>query len=53
MRKIPNTFGIDVTAARFLEYGSEDELRELIVAGKTGFTTLAAGTKARPLLSRA
>ena len=33
MRKIPNTFGIDVTAARFLEYGSEDELRELIAAG--------------------
>ena len=28
MRKIPNTFGIDVTAARFLEYGSEDELRQ-------------------------
>lgn len=34
MRKIPNTFGIDVTAARFLEYGSEDELRELIAAGQ-------------------
>ena len=30
----PNTFGIDVTAARFLEYGSEDELRELIAAGQ-------------------
>lgn len=35
MRKIPNTFGIDVTAARFLEYGSEDELRELIAAGQS------------------
>ncbi|MDC1900758.1 UDP-N-acetylenolpyruvoylglucosamine reductase, partial [Bacteroides uniformis] len=34
MKKIPNTFGIDVTAARFLEYGSEDELRELIAAGQ-------------------
>ena len=34
MRKIPNTFGIDVTAARFLEYGSEDELLELIAAGQ-------------------
>jgi UDP-N-acetylmuramate dehydrogenase len=34
LRKIPNTFGIDVTAARFLEYGSEDELRELIAAGQ-------------------
>ena len=34
MRKIPNTFGIDVTAARFLEYGSEDELQELIAAGQ-------------------
>ena len=34
MRKIPNTFGIDVTAARFLEYGSEDELRGLIAAGQ-------------------
>ena len=33
MRKIPNPFGIDVTAARFLEYGSEDELRGLIAAG--------------------
>lgn len=33
LRKIPNTFGIDVIAARFLEYGSEDELRELIAAG--------------------
>lgn len=34
MRKIPNTFGIDVTAARFLEYGSEEELRELIAEGR-------------------
>ena len=25
MRKIPNTFGIDVTAARFLEYGSRQD----------------------------
>ncbi len=33
MRKIPNTFGIDVTAARFLEYSSEDELRKLIAEG--------------------
>ncbi len=34
MRKIPNTFGIDVTAARFLEYSSEDELRKLIAEGR-------------------
>ena len=34
MRKIPNTFGIDVTAAKFLEYSSEDELRKLIAEGR-------------------
>lgn len=34
MKKIPNTFGIDVTAARFLEYGSENELRELVAGGE-------------------
>lgn len=34
MSKIPNTFGIDVTAANFLEYDSEEELRELIKAGR-------------------
>ncbi|MEL5895985.1 UDP-N-acetylmuramate dehydrogenase [Bacteroides sp. GD17] len=33
MMKIPNTFGIDVAAANYLEYGSEEELRELIAAG--------------------
>lgn len=32
-KKIPNTFGIEVTAAKFLEYGSEEELRRLIAAG--------------------
>lgn len=31
--KIPNTFGIDVAAAKFLEYGSEEELRGMIAAG--------------------
>ena len=34
MRKIPNTFGIDITAAKFLEYSSEDELRKLIAEGR-------------------
>ena len=34
MRKIPNTFGIDVAAAKFLEYSSEDELRKLIAEGR-------------------
>ena len=29
MRKIPNTFGIDVTAARFLEYGSDVYKRQV------------------------
>lgn len=33
LRKIPNTFGLDVAAARFLEYSSEDELRKLIAEG--------------------
>ena len=30
--KIPNTFGIDVEAAVFLEYGSVEELEKLIAA---------------------
>ncbi|MDR3118370.1 MAG: UDP-N-acetylmuramate dehydrogenase [Mediterranea sp.] len=29
-----NTFGINVTAARFIEYGSVQELRDLIAAGR-------------------
>lgn len=32
LKKVPNTFGLDIVAARFLEYSSEDELRELIAA---------------------
>ena len=28
-----NTFGIDVSAARFLEYSSVEELKKLIVQG--------------------
>ncbi len=43
MRKIPNTFGIDVTAARFLEYSSEDELRELIAEGRVIAPVLHVG----------
>ena len=43
MKKIPNTFGIDVTAARFLEYGSEDELRELIAARRVQITDKTKG----------
>lgn len=34
LKKIPNTFGIEVTAAAYLEYDSEDELLELIAAGR-------------------
>lgn len=29
-----NTFGMNVRAARFIEYNSEDELRELLLSGK-------------------
>ena len=43
MRKIPNTFGIDVTAARFLEYSSEDELRKLIAEGRVIAPVLHVG----------
>ncbi|WP_303207417.1 UDP-N-acetylmuramate dehydrogenase [Bacteroides oleiciplenus] len=32
--KIPNTFGLDVEAAVFLEYNSVEELEELIAAGR-------------------
>lgn len=32
--KIPNTFGLDVEAAVFLEYGSVEELEKLIAAGR-------------------
>ena len=32
--KIPNTFGIDVEAAVFLEYGSVEELEKLIADGR-------------------
>ena len=31
--KIPNTFGLDVEAAVFLEYDSVEELERLIAAG--------------------
>ena len=34
MRKIPNTFGLDVEAAVFLEYSSVEELEKLIAAGR-------------------
>lgn len=34
MNKIPNTFGLDVKAAVFLEYKSVEELEKLIVAGR-------------------
>lgn len=33
VKKIPNTFGMDVSASSYFEYGSEDELRELIETG--------------------
>ena len=35
MRKIPNTFGLDVEAAVFLEYGSVEELEKLIADGRS------------------
>lgn len=39
-----NTFGIDVSAARFLEYSSVEELKKLIVQGAivTPFCILVA-----------
>lgn len=41
--KIPNTFGIDVAAAKFLEYGSEEELRGMIAAGSVTVPYLHIG----------
>ena len=43
VKKIPNTFGIDVSASKFLEYNSEDELRELIAAGDVTVPYLHVG----------
>jgi hypothetical protein len=42
-----NTFGIDVSAARFLEYTSVEELKKLIVQGAydTFFGKLVVGSK--------
>lgn len=34
LRKIPNTFGLDVKAAVYLEYDSVEELEKLIAAGR-------------------
>lgn len=42
--KIPNTFGIEVTADRFLEYDSEEELKELIAAGRIAVPYLHVGS---------
>lgn len=34
LKRIPNTFGLEVKAAAFLDYGSEEELEKLIAAGR-------------------
>ena len=41
-----NTFGIDVSAARFLEYSSVEELKKLIVQGAvvTPFLHIGGGS---------
>ncbi len=44
VKKIPNTFGVDVSAASFFEYGSEDELREGIAAGSIAMPYLHVGS---------
>lgn len=44
MNRIPNTFGIEVMAARFLEYRSEEELKELIAAGRITAPYLHVGS---------
>ncbi|EGF58877.1 UDP-N-acetylmuramate dehydrogenase [Bacteroides fluxus] len=44
VKKIPNTFGVDVSAASFFEYGSEDELCEGIVAGSITMPYLHIGS---------
>ncbi|WP_418697311.1 UDP-N-acetylmuramate dehydrogenase [Bacteroides sp.] len=41
--KIPNTFGIEVAAAKFLEYSSEEELGEMIEAGSVTVPYLHIG----------
>lgn len=52
MNRIPNTFGIEVTAARFLEYRSEEELRELIAAGRIVGPCLHIGSGSNLLFVR-
>lgn len=44
MNRIPNTFGIEVKAAKFLEYRSEEELRELMAAGRIETPYLHVGS---------
>lgn len=44
VKKIPNTFGVDVSAASFFEYGSEDELCEGIAAGSITMPYLHIGS---------
>lgn len=44
IRNIPNTLGIDVSASKFLEYSSEDELRGLIEAGAVTMPYLHIGS---------
>ena len=50
-----NTFGIDVSAARFLEYTSVEELKKLIVQGAvtTPFLHIGGGSNLCSLLCRA
>lgn len=44
MKRIPNTFGIEARAMHYLEYASEEELKELIASGKIVPPYLHVGT---------
>lgn len=52
MKKISNTFGLDVSAAKFLEYGSEAELLELIMAGGITVPYLHMGSGSNLLFTK-
>ena len=50
--KIPNTLGIEVTADKFLEYGSEEELQELIAAERITVPYLHIGSGSNLLFTQ-
>lgn len=52
VKKIPNTFGIDVSASSFFEYSSEDELRKLIDSGSVTTPYLHMGGGSNMLFTK-